>query len=242
MIKFFRKIRQQLAYENNISKYFRYAIGEIVLVVIGILIALSINNWNETRKLRIAEKEILNVLKLSTSINLSELEKNHKRVTRFIVNTDSILSLLDQKKEIIGDSRRLFSTALQSGFRVEGRLSMTGYSALQNSRAEILESKELRNTIIDLYGTHLPWLEKNGKEWSSYLQDIGLDLINSGTIIYTIDSGYQPRDIYNPEKFEVLRSVISLRRSQKSRGLRSLQDGIDKCHNILDLIDKELNK
>ncbi len=50
MIPFFRKIRQKLLTENKLSKYLLYAIGEIVLVVIGILIALSINNWNELRK------------------------------------------------------------------------------------------------------------------------------------------------------------------------------------------------
>ena len=50
MIKFFRKIRQQLLTENKFSKYLLYAIGEIVLVVIGILIALSINNWNNNLK------------------------------------------------------------------------------------------------------------------------------------------------------------------------------------------------
>ncbi len=50
MIKFFRKIRQKLLSENKFSKYLIYAIGEIVLVVIGILIALQINNWNEGRK------------------------------------------------------------------------------------------------------------------------------------------------------------------------------------------------
>ena len=50
MIKFFRKIRQQLLTENKFSKYMIYAIGEIILVVIGILIALGINNWNENRK------------------------------------------------------------------------------------------------------------------------------------------------------------------------------------------------
>ena len=50
MIKFFRKIRQKLLTENKFSKYLIYAIGEIILVVIGILIALSINNWNDSRK------------------------------------------------------------------------------------------------------------------------------------------------------------------------------------------------
>ena len=50
MIKFFRKIRQKLLTENKFGRYLAYAIGEIILVVIGILIALSINNWNESRK------------------------------------------------------------------------------------------------------------------------------------------------------------------------------------------------
>ena len=53
MIKFFRHIRKSLLMENKTTKYFKYAIGEIVLVVIGILIALQINNWNEHRKLNI---------------------------------------------------------------------------------------------------------------------------------------------------------------------------------------------
>jgi len=51
MIKFFRKIRQQLLAEGAVKKYLLYAIGEILLVVIGILIALQINNWNEQQKI-----------------------------------------------------------------------------------------------------------------------------------------------------------------------------------------------
>ena len=64
MIKFFRRIRQRLLSENNFSKYLLYAVGEIVLVVIGILIALQINNWNEGRKERNKEINYLKNLKV----------------------------------------------------------------------------------------------------------------------------------------------------------------------------------
>jgi len=59
MIKFFKHIRQNLIMENKTSKYLKYAIGEIVLVVIGILIALQINNWNEERKAKLYENVTL---------------------------------------------------------------------------------------------------------------------------------------------------------------------------------------
>src|SRR5210317_2049235 len=59
MIKLFRNIRKKLAAENKVTPYLLYAIGEIVLVVIGILIALQINNWNENRKSKILERKML---------------------------------------------------------------------------------------------------------------------------------------------------------------------------------------
>jgi hypothetical protein len=62
MIKFFRNFRLRLLNENKFSKYLIYAIGEIILVVIGILIALQINNWNEEHKIEKEEIGILNNL------------------------------------------------------------------------------------------------------------------------------------------------------------------------------------
>lgn len=72
MIKFFRRIRQDLLNEGKTSRYFKYAIGEIVLVVIGILIALSINNWNEARK----QKDTLNNIYATLKTDLIEDIKN----------------------------------------------------------------------------------------------------------------------------------------------------------------------
>ena len=75
MIKFFRKIRQSLLSENKISKYLIYAIGEIILVVIGILIALQINNANELNKQRAKEIQFLQNLKSDLIFEASELDR-----------------------------------------------------------------------------------------------------------------------------------------------------------------------
>ena len=71
MITFFKKIRHQLLSKNKFSKYLTYAIGEIILVVIGILIALTINNWNEKQKELAQEQLILNSFIENTLIILT---------------------------------------------------------------------------------------------------------------------------------------------------------------------------
>lgn len=73
MIKFFRKIRQQLLTENKFSKYLLYAIGEIILVVIGILIALQINNWNEKRLQDQALKNIYSIIVEDLKNDISDI-------------------------------------------------------------------------------------------------------------------------------------------------------------------------
>ena len=95
MIKFFRKIRQKLLTENKFSKYLLYAIGEIVLVVIGILIALQINNWNETQK---DQHELTNILQniamdmrvdaLNLKDNLEYAKEENNRIKTFLNNKD----------------------------------------------------------------------------------------------------------------------------------------------------------
>jgi hypothetical protein len=74
MIKFFRRVRQQLLSENKFSKYIIYAIGEILLVVIGILIALNINNTNEIKKQRAKELHYLNNIKSDLKMNIAHLD------------------------------------------------------------------------------------------------------------------------------------------------------------------------
>lgn len=76
MIKFFRRIRQNMIKENKVSKYILYAIGEIILVVIGILIALSINNWNEQKKTEEKTKSSLLALRNDLILDTLLINKN----------------------------------------------------------------------------------------------------------------------------------------------------------------------
>ncbi|NVK48260.1 MAG: hypothetical protein HWE09_00735 [Cyclobacteriaceae bacterium] len=75
MISFFRKIRQKLLQENRGTRYLIYALGEVLLVVIGILIALQVNNWNEDRKLEKVSDQTLQSLEEEINEARSNLEK-----------------------------------------------------------------------------------------------------------------------------------------------------------------------
>jgi len=97
MIKFFRKIRQKTLTENKFGKYLTYAIGEIILVVIVILIALQINNWNENRKNSNEEIAILQsldknlILAKKQSESLVSTEKDSKAVLLLVLGIDTII-------------------------------------------------------------------------------------------------------------------------------------------------------
>jgi len=102
MIKFFRHIRQKLLSENKFSKYLLYAIGEIVLVVIGILIALQINNWNNQRIEKNQQINILNRVLSDVQNDIQELSftinylDSIKPVFNKVRNDSITIDLLDQ--------------------------------------------------------------------------------------------------------------------------------------------------
>ncbi|MCA0154264.1 DUF6090 family protein [Winogradskyella vincentii] len=104
MIKFFRKIRQNLLSENKFSKYLIYAIGEIVLVVIGILIALQINNWNEERKIENMGKEYIGEIYTDLKNEVSNIEEILIGLRTQANGTENVLSFFESKDKVIKDT------------------------------------------------------------------------------------------------------------------------------------------
>ena len=93
MIKFFRHIRKSLIEKNNMGKYFKYAIGEILLVVIGILIALQINNWNNGRLDREREAFLLQQINVEMKDNLKQFNYIQKRIKSLVEAGSTIIDM-----------------------------------------------------------------------------------------------------------------------------------------------------
>ena len=124
MIKFFRRFRKQLLDGHRFRKYLLYALGEIILVVLGILIALSINNWNTKRLDKVEEKVILENLLNEFVINLTDLEVtitnrekglNANRELLALMNTDIGKISTDNLDSLIGISRYITTYEPKTG-------------------------------------------------------------------------------------------------------------------------------
>lgn len=150
MIRFFRSIRKKLASEGRVRKYLLYAIGEIILVVIGILIALQINNWNETRKLNKEEHEFLISLKKDFIENKRRLEETLYREQRVIRLSRSLLRAIQLEDNTVHPDSvaEWVCSGAKSWWRTE---FVTGtYNAFESSgKIGILKNDDLKKLLAE---------------------------------------------------------------------------------------------
>ncbi len=164
-MKIFRNIRQKLAAENKVMAYLRYAIGEILLVMIGILLALQVNNWNELRKQNIAETEFIEGVKKDLTqdkqyikLVLREMEP---RIEAFDLLNNKELSKTHNKNLTSVDS--LLKIYFKSGERTFYPVSGSFQSAVSGSELNNYKDKEIISSIIKLYNSTYSRLIDNGK-------------------------------------------------------------------------------
>ena len=162
MIKFFRKIRQNLLMENKTGKYFKYAIGEIVLVVIGILIALQINNWNENRKQASKTKHLIERLIIETKQNIQNIKLEIEHAQKVHKEIKTILLMFG---ETINEDQNTKMDSLLAWIAPDYALNLnlnTLIEARDNGEVSLIKSDTLRARLYRL-GTiydHLKDFEK----------------------------------------------------------------------------------
>jgi len=177
MIKFLRKIRYDLMSKNKTRKYFKYAIGEIVLVVIGILIALQLNNYNESLNQNNQEQKAIQNLKLDFEYNKSELDRSIGELKEIKGACFSILNQTGNKyqESFEIDSLLQFTPSVPQYFPQNGFLM----DLINSGNLGIIKNDRLRYKL----SSWLPVLEtlKNREILSSEFDDI--------LIIYIIKNG-----------------------------------------------------
>ena len=151
MIKIFRIIRQDLLSKGKTGKYLKYAIGEIVLVVIGILIALGINNWNENRKSEEKTKQFLTSLKSDLRNDLNAIiEVTEDQTMRSKAMTDAIelSKISDFSMRILQDSNKYYD----AGRNITFFPTVGSYNAAINvGLIDNIKNEELKRSILNLY-------------------------------------------------------------------------------------------
>jgi hypothetical protein len=148
MPRFFNRIRKQLAKENKFFQYSRYAIGEILLVVIGILIALQVNNWNEERIERKSQVKLLKELRADLLDNQEEIVVNIGRCNRRLNYSNSIMIYLREKREVDDSLKRYIRLIQGSNFFNN---SKTTYEYVKSSGLKLLSNDTLRSKITKMY-------------------------------------------------------------------------------------------
>ena len=135
MANFFKNIRKTHLMKNNSKKYLKYAIGEVILVVIGILIALQINNWNEANKDKYEELKLLKQIQSDISINNDDILKITEALESRIQNMDTVLYALKKENYNLRSSLFLSTLHNKSFFNVLN----SGYKQLGNSSKSLIK-------------------------------------------------------------------------------------------------------
>jgi len=156
MISFFRKIRQKFLTQNKVTQYLAYAVGEIILVVFGILIALQINNANESRKLKVKEVILLTEMKSNLQSDLLDLEFNITGNKARLFSNQVILAALQEKRPFHDSLRTHFGNILGNYQLSENTAS---WENLKSVGLDLISNDSLRNRISTLYTTRYAYLE-----------------------------------------------------------------------------------
>lgn len=234
MLKFFRKIRKNLLTENKFSKYLFYAIGEILLVVIGILIALQINNWNNGR------------------IERKEEEKSYLNIKRQIIDDkNDLLKVIDYndyfsrayqygiKIIMSGNRSKIDSLALVtmslsqfSDFHNSGNI----YQTLVNSGdLKLLKNSKITSAVQKLETTYVFTNKLENIHWELIINELSPEL--KGVIDYTTVKAVEPDKLYSIELKNIFFEIIELTKLKNTIYKQALVE-ID---SITNYIDKELN-
>ncbi len=216
MINLFRQIRQELVSENRLSRYLLYALGEIVLVVIGILIALQINNWNQ-EKIRV-HREIVILKEISQDLSYDLENQVIPGIAYCEVASDSydyLRSNYYQSLSTVSDdsTRALFFKVLLPWYLT---LNTVAFDNLNSIGIDLISNDSLREQISSFYGYEYKFLMKYQHYTEKWFREDILPLVSDNVNLFTVLSKSELDFLRDDQRFTTrLRSYTT-----RNRGFR----------------------
>lgn len=253
MASFFRRVRRQLFHKNRFTRYLVYAFGEILLVVIGILIALQVNNFNEQRRSDAKEQKYLESMRIELLNNLELVKTEIKGLNRSFNGQRELIALINAEKDTVGEVElskilalsfsNVFELKYQDGTFKEllysGGLIYINNDSIKNEvtswEGRMVGVRKQEKGVYDAREKITDYMIDNGI-FKNMLDDVGAS--NHLQIRKSIRRN-SSKLLLKSQKFENLLSYhIALNESQKSYYARLEND----INNLLRMVNKELNK
>jgi len=241
MIKFFRKIRQTLLSENKFSKYLLYAVGEIVLVVVGILLALQVNNWNIQKAETKLETKVLKEIKSNLESNLIKIREAKQYNTTTLEKYDLIFDYIEGRTAYNEELERSFGLLWHWA---EIYLTRTAFESLKNYGINLIKNDSLRTRISELHEKNYRSLEDDLAvyEWTFH-NNIKLQILQDLFIYNRNKKGYAKPIDYESLKTDVrFESMLNTLYAIRKSSLDFFDTGIRNINELLEMIEIELNK
>jgi hypothetical protein len=237
MIKFFRKIRQKMLTENKFSKYMIYAIGEIFLVVIGILLAIYINERlteNKTNKLRCV---YLDELKFTFEYDIKDVEENIAAFEKWNPKLEELLSALENKNltdlDSVSDKMNTASKYIYFNQRSKSKLEELKYS-----NTNLIKNRNLKNRILLYQDSEVSALLNAEKRYNLIDEELR-QYFSKNLIQNIIQNEIKSEELENNNQFfSIIYQKYNANAGMKTNYNRLLKEQYE----ILEMIESEINE
>ena len=243
MLTFLRKVRKSLIDSGSTRRYLIYAVGEILLVMIGILLALQVNNWNENNKLRKYEISSLKDIKSDLLVSAENLKLCNNTDSLFVRNYDIILAHIQNSKPYHDSLKDHFAELIEWATPT---FSTGAYESLKSSKGlDVISNNSLRKEIIFIHETRYSInLDRYEREEAMVHQELMLPVFSDlFSYIWTeSDKGAVPinyNDLLGNSKFI---NVLNLTRKYRISSFFAERDTYDRIQKLVKQIDKEIQR
>lgn len=237
MIQFFRKIRQRLLTENRVSKYLLYAVGEIFLVMIGILLALQVNNWNEDRIERRFEHKMLEELYVSLQNNIQYLDTAIEENKKSRQSSLLILDYLEQGLPYHDSLNYHFSKSL---YWFHPSLDNDAYESLKSYGLHLITNDSIRKSLGEIY--EWTFLERFSDRQEKYFYGTVAPLLVDWFESYDFFGTMKPLNYEELLKAAAYRHIVRTMVSNRTAQIRLYKTGRQSRVELARMIEAELDR